>query len=115
MALSYQKYLSSLNTETRNEENEWGQHYDMETQILINKVTPLKQIILNHSIVDKLKHSIVDHPNQLKSELYDPESGLKQVLEKYTANQSNQCHYKCKFITSVIYLAHLILFILLFK
>ena len=43
MSLTYQKYLLSLNKE---EKNDWGQHYDMESQILINEYNPLKHPIL---------------------------------------------------------------------
>lgn len=109
MSQTYQAYLSSLNTETPNEYDGWGQHYDMESQILINAVRPLKHTILNQ--IKQIKQINSDIPN------IDIEGGLKQSLKKYTTNQSanSQCKYKCSFITSLIYIAHLVLFVMLFK
>ena len=119
MYLTYQIYLSSLNKEGPIEDNDWGQHYDMESQILINEYNPLK-----HPILKQPKQ--VNQLNQLKqlSSLNsepqkDIESGLKEALQKYTANQlnnsQNKCSCKSTIITSVIYIAHLVLFIVLFK
>ena len=112
MSLTYQTYLLSLNKEERNQNNDWGQHYDMESQILINALIPLK-------------HSTLSQINQLKQitpftsePQKDIESGLKKALQNYTANQSNtshKCSCKSTIITSVIYIAHLVLFIMLFK
>jgi hypothetical protein len=134
MSLTYQRYLSVLNIETPREYNDWGQHYDMETQMLINVITPLKHPILNQiNKINQLKQ--VNQINQLKQVNQiknlkqinsqppiidiDIESGLKHVLENYTAKQSNKDHCKCDcksaFITSVIYMSHLVLFIMLFK
>ncbi len=113
MSLSYKIYLSSLNTEFLNEENDWGQHYDLENQMIINDFSPLKLPIFNQiKQVNQIKQI-----NQFNTELYDTESGLKQILENYTANQSNksQCNYKSTFITSLIYVSHIVLFFVLFK
>lgn len=112
MSLTYQTYLLSLNKEERNQNNDWGQHYDMESQILINALNPLK-----HSTLTQLKQ--IKQVTPFTSEPQkDIESGLKQALQNYTANQSNnshKCNYKSALITSVIYIAHLVLFIVLFK
>ena len=114
MSLTYQKYLLSLNKE---EKNDWGQHYDMESLTLINAYSPLKHSILNHSTLPQIKQI-----KQIKQLNFEPqkdiESGLKQALQNYTANQSNnshKCSCKSTIITSVIYIAHLVLFIVLFK
>jgi hypothetical protein len=116
MSLSYKIYLSLLNNEFLNEENDWGQHYDLENQMLINDFSPLKHPILNQiKQVTQIKQ--VNQIKQLNPDLYDPESGLKQILENYTANQSNksQCNCKSTLITSLIYVSHIVLFIVLFK
>lgn len=107
MSLTYQTYLLSLNKDDMNNENNgWGQHYDMESQMLINAFRPL-----NHTILNQIRQINSDIPN------IDIESGLKHSLKKYTTNQSasSQCNYKSSFIASVIYISHLILFIMLFK
>jgi hypothetical protein len=114
MSQTYQKYLSALNIESPREYNDWGQYYDMESQILINAFTPLKHSILNQ--IKQLKEN-----KELTQLTYEPqediESGLKQALQNYTAKQSNngQSKCKCSFITSLIYVSHLVLFIMLFK
>jgi len=112
MSLTYQTYLLSLNKEERNQNNDWGQHYDMESQILINALNPLK-----HPTLIQLKQ--IKQLTPLNSEPQkDIESGLKLALQNYTANQtnnSNKCSCKSIIITSVIYIAHLVLFIILFK
>jgi hypothetical protein len=111
MYITYKTYLSSLNTEISNGDNAWGQHYDMESQIFINEDTPL-----NHTILNQIKQI-----KQINSEIpnidIDIESGLKQSLKKYTTKPSanSQCNYKSSFIASIIYISHLILFIMLFK
>ena len=128
MSLTYQTYLSALNTVDPREYNDWGQHYDMETQILINVITPLNHPILNQikqvNQINQLKQvNQIKNLKQINSQPpnIDIESGLKYVLENYTAKQSNKDHCKCKcdcksaFITSVIYISHLVLFIMLFK
>jgi hypothetical protein len=101
MSQTYQRYLLSLNVENQNqnEDNDWGQHYDMEleTQMFITQIVPLKD-----PIVTKFKHT---------NEAPDIENGL----QNYTINKSNKGQCKCSFITSVIYISHLILFIILFK
>lgn len=105
MSLTYQTYLLSLNKDDMNNENNgWGQHYDMESQIIINTVNPLVHPILRDPIFNH-------EPKK------DIESGLKQSLKKYTTKQSDnsQCNYKSSFIASLIYIAHLALFIMLFK
>jgi hypothetical protein len=109
MSQTYQEYLSSLNTEILNKDNDWGQHYDMESQILINSDSPLTHIILNEIKQIKQINSEIPH--------IDIESGLTQSLKKYTTKQSanSQCNYKSSFIASIIYISHLILFIMLFK
>jgi hypothetical protein len=117
MSLTYQIYISSLNKEGTNEDNDWGQHYDMESQMLN---ISLKHPILKYPI---LKHPILNQLKQVKEINHEPqkdiESGLKEALQKYTANQlnNNQNKYSCKstIITSVIYISHLVLFIMLFK
>lgn len=113
MSLTYQTYLSSLNTEEKNEHDDWGQHYDMESQILINAFRPLKHPILNKmNKMNKPKQMNQPILNQINNEeLQDLESGLK----KYTAKQANKTKYKCAFISSLIYVSHLVLFIILFK
>ena len=118
MSLTYQIYLSSLNKETPRENNDWGQHYDMESQILINALNPL-----THPILNQIKENKENKENKELTQLTyetqkDIESGLKQALQNYTANQSNnshKCSCKSSIITSVIYIAHLVLFIMLFK
>jgi hypothetical protein len=117
MSQTYQRYLSALNIETPREYSDWGQHYDMESQMLINTFSPLKHPIFNQiNQINKLKQ--INQLTSLNSEPQkDIESGLKQALEYYTTNQSNKDHCKCKctFITSLIYVSHLVLFIMLFK
>jgi hypothetical protein len=112
MSQTYQEYLSSLNTEILNKDNDWGQHYDMESQILINSDSPLTHIILNE--IKQIKQI-----KQINSEIphIDIESGLNQSLKNYITKQSanTQCNYKSSFIASIIYISHLILFIMLFK
>jgi hypothetical protein len=118
MSQTYQKYLSGLNIESPREYNDWGQYYDMESQILINAFTPLKHSILKHSIVNQFKNLKKINSELDRSSEEDIESGLKQSLEIYTAKQSNNTHKfscKCTFITSLIYVSHLVLFIMLFK
>lgn len=106
MYQTYQTYLSTLNNEdSKNQDTDWGQHYDMETQILINALNPLK-----HPIFNQIK--------QIKPELGrflepDIESGIKIYIAKQTNNSQYEC--KCSFITSLIYISHLVLFIMLFK
>jgi hypothetical protein len=111
MSQTYQEYLSSLNTEILNKDNDWGQHYDMESQILINSDSPLTHIILNEIKQIKQINSEIPHID------IDIESGLNQSLKKYITKQSanSQCNYKSSFITSIIYIAHLVLFVMLFK
>jgi hypothetical protein len=110
MSLTYKIYLSSLNTEVLNKDDDWGQHYDMESQILINALKPLAHPILAHPI---LAHPILAHP-KLEPER-DLESGLNKKLQNYATKQPNNSKYKCTFITSLIYIAHLVLFVMLFK
>ena len=105
MSLTYKIYLSSLNTEVLNKDDDWGQHYDMESQMLINALKPLAHPIL--------AHPILDHP-KLEPER-DLESGLNKKLQNYATKQPNNSKYKCTFITSLIYIAHLLLFVMLFK
>ena len=112
MSQTYQRYLSALNIETPREYNDWGQHYDMESQIIINTFSPLKHPILKQINQLKQVSSLNSEPQK------DIESGLKQVLENYTANQANnshKCSCKSTIITSLIYVSHLVLFIMLFK
>jgi hypothetical protein len=112
MSLTYKTYLSSLNTEEKNEHDDWGQHYDMESQILINAISPLKHPILNKMNQTKQpKQPILKQINN--EDLQNLESGLK----KYIAKQSNnsQCNCKSAFITSIIYISHLVLFVMIFK
>ena len=118
MSLTYKTYLSSLNTEEKNEHDDWGQHYDMESQILINAFRPLKHPILNKmNQINQTKQPRQPKQPILKQinneELQDLESGLK----KYIAKQSNnsQCNCKSAFITSIIYISHLVLFVMIFK
>jgi len=116
MSLTYQTYLLSLNKDDMNNENNgWGQHYDMESQILINAVNPLNHPILNQ--INQIKQ--IRQIKQINSDIpnIDIESGLKQSLKKYTTKQSanSQCNYKSSFIASLIYIAHLVLFVMLFK
>jgi hypothetical protein len=118
MSQTYQEYLSSLNTEILNKDNDWGQHYDMESQILINSDSPLTHIILNE--IKQIKQiRQIKQIKQINSEIphIDIESGLTQSLKKYITKQSanTQCNYKSSFIASIIYISHLILFIMLFK
>ena len=116
MSQTYQAYLSSLNMAISNKDDDWGQHYDMENQILINAVSPL-----NHIILKQVKQ--IKQIKQINSEIpyididIDIENGLKQSLKKYITKQSasSQCNYKSSFIASIIYISHLILFIMLFK
>lgn len=115
MSITYKTYLSSLNIDGMNDQNNgWGQHYDMESQILINASNPLTHPILTHPI---LAHPILSHPILNHEPKKDIESGLTQALRNYTTKQSanSQCKYKCSFITSLIYIAHLVLFVMLFK
>jgi hypothetical protein len=105
MSLTYQTYLSSLNTEIPNEHDDWGQHYDMESQILINAIRPLKHPILNK--INQIK--------QIKQIFPQLEQDLESGLKKYTAKQLDKTKYKCAFISSLIYVSHLVLFIILFK
>lgn len=102
MSLTYQSYLSSLNSgETIIRDNDWGQYYDMEAQILIN--------VNSTRFIPKPKSILNKEP--------DIESGLKKILENYTYKQSNKTRYKikCSCITLIIYISHLVLFIILFK
>jgi hypothetical protein len=111
MFLTYQTYLASLNIEdSKNQDTDWGQHYDMESQILINAFTPLKHPILNYSILNQ-----INQIKQIKPQLYDID--IEIGLKKYIAKQSNnsQCNCKCSFITSLIYISHIVLFIMLLK
>ena len=114
MSITYQTYLSSLNIEILNEDSDWGQHYDMESQMLINAFNPLKHSILNKknqiNQINKIPQINNEEPQYL-------ESGLKNVLKNYIVKQSNnsQCNYKSAFIASVIYISHLVLFVMLFK
>ena len=107
MSQTYQAYLSSLNREILNKDTDWGQHYDMESQIFINVVKPLAHPILAHPI---LAHPILAHQPE-----HDLESGLNKKLQNYATKQSNNNKCKCGFITSLIYIAHLVLFVMLFK
>jgi hypothetical protein len=112
MSQTYQTYLSSLNIESPREYNDWGQYYDMESQMLINAFTPLK-----HSIFNQINHiNKLNKINKINSEPQeDIENDLKQSLEIYTAKQTNKSQWKCTLITPLIYVSHLVLFIMLFK
>jgi hypothetical protein len=107
MYQTYQTYLSSLNNEDINyehdENNSWGQHYDMETKIFINtKFTSFRP--LKNQNFTQIKKNVIAQP--------DLESGLKMYIDN-ESNKSQKC--QCSFIASLIYLAHLVLFIMLFK
>jgi hypothetical protein len=104
MSQTYQIYLSSLNNEDMNDENNgWGQHYDMETKIFINTKFSTSRLLKNQNF-DQIKKNIIPQ--------HDLESGLKMYIDN-ESNKAKKC--KCSFIALLIYLAHLVLFIMLFK
>ena len=116
MSITYQAYLSSLNTDAMNDQNNgWGQHYDMETQMLINADIPLNHTILYQ--IKQIKQINFEMPHIDIDIDIDIENGLNKNLQKYATKQSasSQCNYKSSFIASIIYISHLILFIMLFK
>ena len=123
---TYQTYLSSLNNEDINyKNNDWGQYYDMESRKLISslnnedindqnndweqnynmesrKFSSFRHL-KNHNF-DQIKQNVIDQ--------HDVESGIK-IYINHKLNKAKKS--KCPFILPLIYLAHVVLFVIIFK
>lgn len=134
--LSYQKFLAFMNTEYI-DNCHWGQHYDPETDTIIDikSETPIKftqlvkssQFIFREVPTNRLfrKKKCPIKPDILetiKEEIYpdDIETNTTKppfkicIQNQFQFQYINQINYYYVFVTSVIYISHMILVILIF-